>query len=201
MLSFLLAVLLVLGSGAAPLADPPTDTAVTYRFHDDSEMTVFGSSNVRDWTMDVLAIGGQVTVEPAGANGLPAVERVFVEVPVDSILSGRDSQNEKAHKALQRNAQPVIYFRSEAVTLSPRAGAASGFDVVAQGELILANERRDVELRAEGTRQDDGTLRLTGEHAMQMTDFDIDPPTALLGALRVSDDIRIAFDVILVPES
>lgn len=164
-------------------------------------MTVYGSSNVRDWTMDVLEIGGEITLQPAANGEMPTVERVFVEVPVDSILSGRDSQNEKAHKALQQNAQPAIYFRSESVnvTSAPEANG-SGFGVVAEGELIIAGERRTVNVQAEGTQLANGAYRFQGEHELLLSDFDVERPTALLGALRVADEIRVTFDVTLVPE-
>jgi hypothetical protein len=173
---------------------------VTFTFHEDSEMTIYGSSNVRDWTMDVLEIDGQVAVQPAADdNSLPVVEQLLVEVPVDSILSGRGAQNEKAHKALQQNAQPVIYFRSESIDVSAGGAADSTFSVTAQGELIMAGERRDVNIQAEGTRLADGAYRFQGEHNMLLSNFDIERPTALLGALRVADEIRIAYDVTIVP--
>jgi hypothetical protein len=181
--------------------DPPTsDAPAAYTFHEDSEMTIHGSSNVRDWTMDVLEIDGQVTVQPAASdNGLPTVKQLFVEVPVDSILSGRGAQNEKAHKALQKNAQPAIYFRSESVNVSADGTADATFSVVAEGELIMAGERRTVDVQAEGTRLDDGAYRFQGEYNMLLSDFDIERPTALLGALRVSDEIRVTYDVTIVP--
>lgn len=160
-------------------------------------MTIYGSSNVRDWTMDVLEIDGEISVQPASGDELPTVERAFVEVPIDSILSGRDSQNEKAHKALHKNAQPSIYFRSETVNVT--ADSDSTFGVTAQGEMIIAGERRTVNVQAEGTRLANGAYRFQGEHEMLMTDFNIDPPTALLGALRVADEVRIAFDITIVP--
>ena len=163
-------------------------------------MTIYGSSNVRDWTMDVLEINGQVTLQSADDdNGVPTVERLLVDVPVDSIHSERGAQNEKAHKALQQNAQPVIYFRSETVDVSAGSATDSTFSVAAQGELIMASERRTATLQAEGTRLPNGAYRFQGEHNMLLSDYDIERPTALLGALRVADEIRIAYDVIIVP--
>jgi polyisoprenoid-binding protein YceI len=198
LLSTLLIFLFSSWATTAPQPHDPPAPAVTYTFHEDSEMTVYGSSNVRDWTMDVLEIDGQVDVQPATDDGLPTIDRVLVEVPVDSMLSERGSQNEKAHKALNKNRQPVIYFRSESITVSPGADATT-FEATAEGELILAGERRNVILQSEGTRTENGAIRLQGEHELLMTDFGIDPPTALLGALRVTDEIRVAFDVTLVP--
>ena len=183
--------------------DPPGSAApvAAYAFHENSEMTIYGSSNVRDWTMDVLEIDSQVMLQPAADDDLPTVERLLVEVPIDSILSDRGSQNEKAHKALQQKTQPTIYFRSESVDIAANGGTAdSTFSVTAQGELMMAGERRTVRVQAEGTRLANGAYRFQGEHNMLMSDFEIDPPTALLGALRVTDEIRVAFDVTLVPK-
>lgn len=199
LLSTLLIFLFSSWATTAPQPHDPPAPAVTYTFHEDSEMTVYGSSNVRDWTMDVLEIDGQVAVQPAADDGLPTIDRVLVEVPVDSMLSERGSQNEKAHKALNKSRQPVIYFRSESVNVAPGNASDSTFTVTAEGELILAGERRNVTLQAEGTRAENGAFRFHGEHELLMTDFGIDPPTALLGALRVTDEIRVAFDVTLVP--
>lgn len=200
---FSIALIFLFGSWMAPPETPqpaPPINAVTYQFAEDSEMTIYGSSNVRDWTMDVLEIDGEISVQPASGDGLPTVERVFVEVPVDSILSGRDSQNEKAHKALQKKAQPSIYFRSETVNISANGEASDAFSVSAEGELIIAGERRNITLQAEGTRLANGAYRFQGEREMLMSDFNIDPPTALLGALRVADELRITFDVTIVPQ-
>ena len=186
---------------ASPSPDPPTLTApVAYTFHEDSEMTIYGSSNVRDWTMDVLEIDGQVTVQPAADDGLPTVERLLVEVPIDSVLSERGSQNEKAHKALHKNTQPTIYFRAESIDVSAGGATDSTFSVTAQGELMMAGERHTVDLQAEGMRLANGAYRFQGEHNMLLSDFNIERPTALLGALRVADEIRIAFDVTIVPD-
>lgn len=124
---------------------------------------------------------------------------MLVEVPIDSVLSERGSQHEKAHKALKKNRQPVIYFRSESVDIGAASGADSTFSITAEGELIMAGERRTVTLQSEGTRLPNGAYQFQGEHNLLMNDFDIERPTALLGTLRVTDEIRVAYDVTVVP--
>jgi hypothetical protein len=63
----------------------------------------------------------------------------------------------------------------------------------------MAGERRTVTVQSEGTRLANGAYRFQGEHDLLMSDFDIERPTALLGALRVTDEIRVAYDVTIVP--
>lgn len=191
---------LALGSWSTPPDKAPAtaEKLPTFQFQEDSEMTVHGSSNVRDWTMDVQTIRGEVTVQPANGDGVPTVERLQVEFPVEDIVSDNGTMTSKAHDALQSNAYPVIYFSSNEVEVS--TDGEDAFQVVAHGELIIAGERRMIDLQAEGMRQEDGTYRFQGEHDLQLSDFDVKRPTALLGTLRVSDEITLAFDVTVASE-
>lgn len=185
---------------ASSTSPPPSSASaivVPYQFSEDSEMTVHGSSNVRDWTMDVQELTGEVDLQPA-EEGAPTVNSVQLQVPVDQIVADRGSMQDKAHKALQKNAYPTIYFQSDEVEVTP--AEADSFSVTATGELIIAGERRTVDLQATGTRQDDGTYRLEGEHEMTLSEFNIDRPTAMFGALQVADEIRLTFSAILAPK-
>lgn len=197
---FILFLTLALGSWSTPPSKAPAtaEKLPTFQFQEGSEMTVHGSSNVRDWTMDVQTINGEVVVQPANGGDAPTVDRIQVEVPVEDIVSDRDAQTSKAHDALQRNAYSVIYFNSNEVEVS--TSGEDAFPVVARGELIIAGERRTVDLQAEGMRQENGTYRFQGEHDLRLSDFDVKRPTALLGTLRVSDEITLSFDVTVAPE-
>jgi len=42
-----------------------------------------------------------------------------------------------------------------------------------------------------------GEIQFTGSQELLMTDFGIDPPTAVFGTIRSKDEIRIEFDVTL----
>jgi hypothetical protein len=43
-------------------------------------------------------------------------------------------------------------------------------------------------------------IRLAGECPMRMSEYHIRPVTALAGAIRLKDELRIRFDVAAVPE-
>ena len=65
------------------------------------------------------------------------------------------------------------------------------------GTITLAGEQRPVTVTAQGQRMDDGLVRIQGRHALRMTDFDIEPPTGLLGLVRAHDDIVVRFDLVV----
>ena len=159
-------------------------------------MTVHGSSNVRDWTMDVESFKGQVEFSPA-ERGSPAIHSLSVEVPVEALVANRSSMQEKAHKALKKEDYPTVQFRSDSVVVA--TAAADSFAVIANGDLTIAGEARTVTLRAKGASQGDDEYHVRGEHELELSTFNVERPSALMGALTVSDGIRLTFDAVLQP--
>jgi len=84
------------------------------------------------------------------------------------------------------NRQPIVY-RSSAVRALPDGRLA------VEGELTLAGETRplEVELAVDG----DGAV--TGSALIKQSEWAIKPYSALFGALKVADDVRIEFDGLL----
>lgn len=184
---------LLLSPNTPAPAHAPEDS-VTLGFSAESEMAVYGSSNVRDWDMDVETINGDVTFEEN--ETVPSIQRLTVEVPVEGIVAGRSSMQEKAHKALKKEDYPTITFTSSDIEVSK--SQENEFAVFANGELTIAGTTREVSLKAKGARQGDGSYVIEGEHDLKLSTFDVERPTAMFGALTVADEIRLAFDVTLV---
>lgn len=177
----------------------PPDAPTMYRFRDDSTMTIRGSSNVRPWTMGVQTIDGTIAVRVSD-HGIPAIDRIHVQIPVTAIASESGGQTRKAHDALQKERHPTISFRSDEVEVtSDAASGKEAFQVVARGELTVVGTRRTVDLHATGRHREDGIYRLRGDHDLRLSDFNVKRPTAMFGALRVSDAITLAFDVTIAP--
>lgn len=159
-------------------------------------MTVYGSSNVRDWTMDVESFEGEVDLAADGQD-TPSIHSISVEVPVEALTASRGSMQDKAHKALKKEDHPTVRFVSDSVTVA--TAAADSFAVIADGDLTIAGETRTVTVRAKGASQGDNGFHVRGEHELELSTFDVERPSAMLGALRVTDGIRLGFDVVLRP--
>jgi len=180
-------------------ADPaPAVDSTVYQFdNDNSTMTVFGTSNVRDWTMDVAQLNGRVMLGAADGS-TPAIQSVDVEVPVEQMVSDKDRLQRHAHEALKKEDHPTITFSSSDVTVS--SADADSFAVFANGDLTIAGETRAVEVKAKGVQQDDGTLHVVGDHELTLTEYNVERPSLMFGAIKVSDPIRLGFDVTLSPQ-
>jgi polyisoprenoid-binding protein YceI len=199
---FYLTLLLTWGLLAAPaVADPiapPADSGA-YGFNNaESTMTVYGSSNVRDWTMDVKQMDGSVVLADEQTS-LPAIEEIQVEVAVNNMVSDKDRLQRHAHDALKKEDYPTIRFASSDVQVAK--AQADSFSVVAKGDLTIKGNTHAVELTAKGAQQSDGTLHVRGEHGLKLSTFDVERPSLMFGAIKVDDPIRIGFDVVLAPRS
>jgi YceI-like domain. len=197
-----LAIFLVWGLLAVPTtADPitpPADSSAYQFDNENSTMTVYGTSNVRDWTMDVTQINGRVLLGE-GEETLPLIEEVQVEVPVKNMVSDKDRLQRHAHEAVKKEEHPTISFVSSDVTVAK--AEADTFSVVAIGNMTIKGNTRSVSLSAKGTRQSDGSIRVSGEHRLKLSTFEVERPSLMFGAIKVKDPIRVGFAVALTPRS
>ena len=173
----------------------PADS-ITVDVSDSGEIAVNGSSNVRAWTMEVESFRGTVVLGEEEENGaIPSIQSINVTVPVEELVADRSSMQDKAHKALKKKDHPDITFAADEVTTSESQDGS--FAVSATGDLTIAGETKTVELNATAARQDDGTYAVGGEHDLKLSTFDVERPSAMFGALKVTDEIEVEFDVVL----
>jgi polyisoprenoid-binding protein YceI len=159
--------------------------------------TGLGAKAGHDLTIEVTGWHGRATVDPAA----PASSAVTVEVDVGSFevrqaTSGvkplADADRVEIKKALGEvlhTAQhPTIAFQSRRVD-----GSAGSFTL--DGELTIMGITRPVTVQG---RMTDG--RVVGRASVVQSRWGIRPYSAFFGALKLSDEVKVDFDVALTPE-
>ncbi len=157
-------------------------------------LTIKGSSNLHDWQSNAkeLRATGAFAVE---AGELQAINALSVEVPVKSIKSEKGSiMDNKTYKALDANKHPAIKYKLDKATVNKKGDK---YDVNASGSLTIAGVTNKVSFYVAGKTGSDGSLTFNGSYKLKMTDYKIDPPTALLGTMTVGDDVEVVFRVTL----
>lgn len=195
--AFLLWGLLALPGTADPVPSP-ADSSVYQFDNESSTMTVYGTSNVRDWTMDVVQLDGSVVLGNT-SDELPSIQEVRVTVPVEQMVSEKDRLQRHAHEALEKEDYPTITFTSSDVQVAK--ADADSFSVTANGDLTISGDTHTIELTAKGIQQEDGTLNVRGDHRLELSTYNVERPSLMFGAIKVKDPIRIGFDVALTPSS
>jgi len=110
--------------------------------------------------------------------------------------SGKDGLDKNMLKALNAEKYPTIHF----VLSTAKLGIARGdtLPVSADGELTISGVKKPVTVVGNLVRGKDG-VRLEGQHAMKMTDFNVQPPKLMMGTIKVKDPLTVFFRLQLVP--
>jgi polyisoprenoid-binding protein YceI len=166
-----------------------------------SKIWIEGTSNVHDWKMEATQIDAQIELDPAGLASAPAamITSVKLTIPAKTLKSEHDTMAENARKALKADKNPNIIYtlvKVEAVT----AEAKDGFTLKAAGTLNLAGVENAVTAEIVAIRLADGTIKATGTVPVKMTAFQVKPPTAMLGAIRCGDEVKVKFDLVVGPK-
>lgn len=158
-------------------------------------MTIKGTSNLHDWesTAKEVRAKGDINLQQ---GKFTAINTLSVEIPVKSIKSTKGSiMDNKTYDALKADSHANITFKLEGVT--PIKSQQDGYSVTASGNLAIAGTTKKIELTVKGKANDDGSITFNGSYKLKMTDFGIKPPTALMGTMKVGNDIEVVFSITL----
>jgi polyisoprenoid-binding protein YceI len=157
------------------------------------QVKISGSSNVQNWESAVNKVSGTAQLLLSSEGVLESVEGLRVQMEVASIKSEKGStMDNKTQEALKAKQHPNITFTQARLQSLTRQG--NTYILVLVGQLEVAGARKTITLRATGSPQG-AQWQFGGEMPLKMTDFKVDPPTAMLGAMRTADDVTIKFNV------
>ena len=192
-----LALPLVLGAGAWSQAGGRIALAP------ESRLWVDGTSTVRSFSCYATVLEGGVgyhgelggSLEKAGR----AVHAVEIDVPVSALDCRNGTMNDHMRKALKSSDNPVIRYRMTSHEVIPRADG--GLTVNMSGTLAMAGRQKEITMTADAVEDSSGGYRITGSESLRMTEFGVKPPTLMLGALKVHDEVVVRFDIVLMRDS
>lgn len=99
----------------------------------------------------------------------------------------------KAHKALNSSRHPEIRFRFEKGDMMNLLDTPSKI----KGNLLLAGTQKRVEVVFSIIAENQNQLKVEGRIPLKMSDFGIEPPTAMMGTLKTGDVVQITYELTL----
>lgn len=163
----------------------------------DSRLWIDGTSNIHGWSCKATAMDATIEVEAGAAQVAAAtpstLKEVEVKVPVKSLKCGHDAMDNNLYKALKADEDPSIAYIMATFEATP--DAKEGFTLHTTGTLKIAGAEKPLSMDVLAARSPDGSLRATGSVTVKMTDFGIQPPTAIFGRLKTGDEVKVNFDL------
>ena len=171
---------------------------------ENSSMVIKGTSSIHDWEANVEKMDLSVDLKPTTLSGddiSSPVSTLSLTVPVSSIESGKGGMNRKIYGALKEKDHPNIMFNLKSAELADTAmtDSLTSFTLNLTGNMNIAGTVKEVTFPVEGIPQADGSYRFTGSYEMNMKNYNVDPPSAMFGAIKSGEVVTIEFDVYLNP--
>jgi polyisoprenoid-binding protein YceI len=147
-----------------------------------SQIKVDGTSNLHDWSM----VAGAFTVDATIAEQLKDVTNLSFTLPVKNLKSKEKLMDTRAYKSLKAEDHDKITFKLTSATVVPQQKI-----IKSVGSLTIAGVTREVPVQVNYVENADGIITITGSKKFKMSEFKIDPPSFMMGALKVGDEITV----------
>lgn len=188
--------LCVLGSILVSFTMTSELSSISYNIDKSSKITIEGTSNVHDWVAHVNMVTGDVEFGVSD-DGLIRINECNVNIDVKSIKSEKGSiMDNKMFKALKGKEHPTITFKLKSIGSMEKT--SNGFKSKVYGYLTIAGATKVIGFDVKGVELANGGYEITGSEKLKMTTYNIDPPTAMMGAMTTGDDITIKFRTVLI---
>jgi len=154
-----------------------------------SKMTLSGTSSLHDWESDITKV--YLTGTGSKENGkLALIESLTITVPVKAIKSGKSLMDDKTYNALLADKYPDIRFEINSVQLMEGK-------IESKGTLTFAGMTKVIDIKANYSFTTESTLNVKGSQRIDMTQFGVNPPTALMGTVTTGKDVSIPYEIII----
>ncbi|WP_245794784.1 YceI family protein [Flaviramulus basaltis] len=157
----------------------------------ESSLKVFGTSSLHDWHIDAENKNGKIVFKNIETGEL---DKCDFTVVVESLKSGKKSMDKNTYKALNTDDYKTITFKLQEVKEIVKKGTGK-FLIKSAGYLTITSVKKliPIEFNIEII---EGKIILLGEKTIKMTDFNVEPPKALLGTITTGDEVTIKFKTI-----
>jgi hypothetical protein len=161
-----------------------------------ADIKVLGTSNLHNWSMEDKTVACSAKFTYLAGKAVPvSLAALTFSFPVHSLKSGESGMDSKAYGAMKAKTGGNIVFTASSSTITP--GTVHQFSVKSSGNLTIADVTKPVVLMAACSVNADGSITCTGTDKLLMTDYQIKPPTYMLGALKTGNALTIDFTMVV----
>lgn len=159
------------------------------------QLAVAGTSTMHDWVMKSSTGDCNATMQVDSDGNLKGITAMNFSVAAKSLKSGKDGMDKNAYKALKTDKNTNI----TAVLKSAEVIAKDGknYTIKAIINLTIAGKTLETSLEAQAKKINDTSFSVKGEKKISMKDYDMKPPSFMLGAVKTGNDVVLSFDLVL----
>ncbi|MEX2484585.1 MAG: YceI family protein [Brumimicrobium sp.] len=161
-----------------------------FKVTESSNFEVAGTSSLHDWEMVSSSADGKGTfiINNGKVENIKSLE---VKLKSKTLKSGKSGMDENAYKALKVEENPYIKFELERVI-------SINDDVIRVKGDFTAGGTTKTEIFEIKTKIIDGKFKISGSFDITFKEYNMDPPTALMGTVKTGNELSISFNTIFI---
>lgn len=160
--------------------------------NNENSIMIEGTSNIHDWEM--VAENFTSIIDLSMNEGeLESVKSIQLSIPVNSLKSGKGKMDKNAYKALDEDTYKLVKFTSSspAKLVEKSSGV---YKAMVKGKLTISGTTKMVTIPVELHETKMG-YTLKAEQGLNMTDYKVEPPTALFGTITTGETVNVIFNL------
>lgn len=181
-----------------PEPNPEPKAAVrksdTYQFSD-GDFKVEGTSTLHDWDLIASSFTTTASILLDDANRLKAIESLTLTLPVKNLTNKDSKLTKNAWDALNADQHKHIMYKVTSATIVPQQG--SSYLAKTTGNLTIAGVTRSIALDATCFVNSESVITIKGNTVINMTDYNVKPPTFMLGAMKTGENVKLTYRLVL----
>ena len=158
-------------------------------------MSVSGTSTMHDWVMKSTAGDCSATFTVDATGNITDLTAMTLNVSSKGLKSGKDAMDKNAYKALKADKNPSISATLKSAEVSTKDNKT--YTIKSVIKLTIAGKTVETDLIATAKKVNDTTISVKGEKKISMKEYDMSPPSFMLGAVKTGNDVVLAFDVVI----
>ena len=161
-----------------------------------NDMKLSGTSTLHNWTMDAKTFAGaaQFGLTPGNNAQLTAIKSLAFSLIVENLKSGENGLDKNAYKALKTGQYKNIVYTLTSAKVLP--GKDNKYLVKTRGNLVIAGVTKVVAMDVYCVVNKDATITCNGSDKINMSDYNVKPPSFMLGAMKTGNAITLDFTLV-----
>jgi len=159
----------------------------------ESTLEIFGNSSLHNWKVKADNLSGE-GIFMFKSDTLISIEKLTFYVQVKGLNGEKKGMKKKILSALQADKYTSVRYQFENLDAIKQV-SLNNYKVNVTGNLTIAGKIKQIELLL-NMAVFDNKISIKGYKNINMTDYNIKLPKALMGLLKTSDEIKVNFDVL-----
>ena len=162
------------------------------------DLVLNGTSTMHDWEMKSATGECDATFTMDNAGKITGISKMSFKTPAKTLKSGKGGMDKNAYKALKTDSNPNISAVLTNATV--KSSGDNMYTITGKIKLTIAGTTLDTDLIAQAKVNADNTINVSGEKKIAMKDYNMDPPSFMLGTVKTGNEVFLKFNLKMLPQ-